>query len=84
MTQTQTVTYPSGWTTAAYPQGDRFKIIAIAPDRKRAIHLDKQSAAQVAAMPDPATLWGDRIPAAKVDVMAQLSASIDAAKAARA
>lgn len=63
MTQTQTaVTYPSGWTATAYPQGNGFKVICISPDRKRAIHIDKQTAEQVAALADPVTKWGCQVP----------------------
>lgn len=89
MTQTEkfpTVTFPSGWTATAYPQNNGFKVICISPDerpRKRAIHIDRLTAEQVAALEDPANKWGGRAPAAKVDVMAALTASIDAVKAAK-
>jgi hypothetical protein len=86
MTQTEkfpTVTFPSGWTATAYPTDKGFKVICISPERKRAIHIDRLNAEQVAALEDPVAKWGGRAPAAKVDVMAQLTASIDAVNAAK-
>jgi hypothetical protein len=84
MTTFPTVTFPSGWTATAYPQGAAFKVICIDPDRQRAIHIDKLTAAQVASLDDPITKWGPKPTPAKNDVMATLSASIDAVKAAKA
>lgn len=95
MTQTETpttVVLPNGneavtiahdsWGITLYltPGASVGKLIAIAPDRRTAIHKEKMSLAAALAF-DPTEGRGKSNGG---DVMAQLSASIDAAKAAKA
>jgi hypothetical protein len=96
MTQTRTaangttileLAAPDGWASVtAYqkPGMQTWKIIAISSDRKSAVHRDKRTDAQLLTFdPDVETGRKPQGPAIPLDIMAQLGASIDAAKAAR-
>ncbi|HEY9377375.1 MAG TPA: hypothetical protein VIQ02_09800 [Jiangellaceae bacterium] len=75
-----------GWTVTAYrvPGALVSKVIAISPDRKHAMHRDKVTDADLLNV--AAQLSGTAVKRAAIptDIMAELSASIDAAKAKKA
>ena len=73
-----------GWTVTAYrkPGAVVSKVIAISPERKHALHRDKVTDTDlltVAAQLSGSVQQREAIPGG-VDIMATLSASIDAAK----